>query len=88
VSELAAGDLCVVVETPYDTATDRAAGHAGRTVVLICIEATKNPKNAHMAPYWRCSGLGPGWTGISHLGLRKIPPAPLADEPTEEELTV
>ena len=89
-SELAPGDLCTIVRTSHDTPSDVALNDIGTTVVLITRmePADVTVYQRKFAPFWRCSGVPHGCSGISHLALRKIPPAPLADEPTEEELTV
>jgi hypothetical protein len=88
VSELAPGDLCVIVRTPHDSAADIRLGIAGLTVVLICEEPPARTRQHRYAPFWRCSGMPEGYSGVSWLALRRIPPAPMTDEPTEEELTV
>jgi hypothetical protein len=88
VSELAPGDLCVIVRTPHDSAADIRLGIDGLTVVLICEEPASRPWQDRYAPFWRCSGMPAGYSGVSWLALRRIPPAPMAHEPTEEELTV
>ena len=87
-SELAPGDLCVIVRTPHDSAADIRLGIDGLTVVLICEEPPTHPRQDRYAPFWRCSGMPEGYSGVSWLALRRIPPAPMTDEPTEEELTV
>jgi hypothetical protein len=88
VSELAPGDLCTIVRTEFDSPADVRLGIAGLTVVLICEEPPSRPWQDRYAPFWRCSGMPAGYSGVSWLSLRKIPPAPMADEPTEEELIV
>jgi hypothetical protein len=88
VSELAPGDLCVIVRTEFDSAADIRLGFDGLTVVLICEEPASRTRQDRYAPFWRCSGMPEGYSGVSWLALRRIPPAPMTDEPTEEELTV
>ena len=87
-SDLAPGDLCVIVRTEFDSAADIRLGIDGRTVVLICEEPPTRPWQDRYAPFWRCSGMPQGYSGVSWLALKKIPPAPMESEPTEEELTV
>jgi hypothetical protein len=85
---LAAGDMCVVVPTEYDSALDRTSGIHGLTVVLIRQEPAATPWQVEYEPFWSCSGLPAGYSGISWLALRRIPPAPMESEPTEEESCV
>ena len=87
-SDLAPGDLCTIVRTPFDSPADIKLGIDGLTVVLICEEPASRPWQDRYAPFWRCSGMPEGYSGVSWLALRRIPPAPMADEPTEEELMV
>ena len=72
---LAPGDLAViesVVGIPLE------ARHAiGQTVILIA--ACTHPHDARLSPFWRCSGVPSDWC-ISHVVLRKIPPAPMERE--------
>lgn len=85
---LAPGDLCVVIHTEYDSAADLGMDVFGRTVVLIGEDMNWPPWQAHMAPFWHCSGLPASIRGVSHVSLRKIPPAPLEIEPIDEETEV
>lgn len=82
------GDLCIVIPTEHDSWMDRESNVIGCTVVLVCEDTAYRPNQAPYAPFWHCSGVPSHVHGISHLALRKIPPAPMLDEPIEEETEI
>lgn len=84
---VAPGDMCVVIPTEHDSIADRQSGVIGRTVVLVCEDTSYNRRQSAFAPFWHCIGVPAHVHGISHLSLRKIPPAPMEFEPMEEEIT-
>jgi hypothetical protein len=85
-SNLAPGDLCEIIRSEQDTSQDRTRGLYGKIVVLLRVSERPhfNPK---WAPYWKCAGINNN-ISVSHLNLRKLPPAPLEMEPREEESVV
>jgi hypothetical protein len=85
---LVAGDLCITVPTPYDCPIDEKLGWHGRTVVLLRpYVGSMSARQKTLAPFWCCSGLPPTVRAVPELALRKIPPAPMAeDEKHEEEI--
>jgi hypothetical protein len=72
------GDLCTIVRSTY--IRPECLKFVGRTVILLRI--TEPPARckrgiAHsLYPFWKCAGL-PDHI-VSHMNLRKVPPAPLA----------
>lgn len=91
-SNLAPGDMCVVVKDLIINPVHRAT-IGGKTVILLeeVVPGTSLQGWLQMspfwAPYWRCSGLPPR-TVVSHKILQKIPPAPLETEEHKETLNV
>jgi hypothetical protein len=80
-SDLKPGDLCVIVRSQYCTEREHALRCYGLMVILI----DTVPSDGDLRPYWRCSGL-PRKAFISHVCLRKIPPAPMELEPQDAEV--
>jgi hypothetical protein len=84
VSDLKPGDLCVTLD-----GLGPARCPAGVLVVLIEIDASECARGQQpYQPFWRASGLPKIIYSISHMRLRKIPPAPLntADDTDESIL--
>lgn len=85
-SALAPGDLAVVIATPEDGPIARSSGLYGKVVVLIeiCGHEHTLTEIQRFLPTWRCSGLPGEWHCVSHISLRKIPPAPLEIDLVED----
>jgi hypothetical protein len=87
-SELKAGDLCVVIRHAETNEIDLATGLFGKTVVLITIDdSCLRVTQRHLRPFWHTTGMDAEMS-ISHTCLKKIPPAPMEEEPMDEELVV
>jgi hypothetical protein len=86
VSALQPGDICVIVDHPRVDAEDLWL--IGMTTIVIreydCSRCTHGDMD--LKPFYACTGIGD--SHISHVCLKKIPPAPMQFEPRDEELTV
>ena len=80
-SELAPGDLCVIIGEGF---CDCHRYLIGRTVVLLRESTAGRWKGWPTAPFWACGGVEWGLL-ISHMNLRKIPPDEMIDARTHME---
>jgi hypothetical protein len=88
VSALSPGDICVVVKTGHESSWDLDYMPFGKTVIVIGISPEPPmPWQIQWVPFWRCTGMPPGITSISHAALEKIHPD-FESERSEEWVSV
>jgi hypothetical protein len=75
--DLQPGDMCVIVDR-FKCEFQRACqGHMiGKTVLLLRLAPVIPEMEPADRPYWEASGMQP-YQSISHVMLKKIPPAPI-----------